>query len=344
MTNNVEVVTIRVNGKEYAAWPEVSVSAKLKGVREFTMQTTERPSEWSFLPGTPVEILANDDVVLTGFFNRYNPSIQPEHHPITCYGRGKAQDIYDSHADTKTGRHVGKKPSEILKAENYTQANVITEVAEEAKPHFQVRQGETLWNMAKRAVNDQGLVMTETAKGDLSIMKARSRRHAGSIQEGRNLIDGNSDITDDQRHSETKVKGQNRDGTDDETALRIEKTATDSSVKRARKKVIVNQDNTTPASAQKRADKNVEWAQGMSVKATLVVQGWRDDGGRIWEPGDLIYVSSLSLKLDGDMTIESAEMKQNAEGESISTLQVVDPKAYGGKGGKSGSDPAYTAT
>lgn len=327
--NNPELVA--VNGVLGYGWRSVHVHAALgKAVRTFDLQTTDR---FKFPPGTEVVITANGDLVLAGYSNRYKPSLDPKSHPIQISGRGKGQDFVDCAATHKKGYFENKKPEDIAKELDHWGVIEGAEVETDVVPYFQLSQGATSWEEIERLIRDQGVVMSGQPNGKIKLTNAKAaKRHAGGLIEGLNIVDGEAEITDDRRFSETNVKGQRRKGTKPED-LRIKETAKDEGVRRYRPKIIVKETDTDKKRAKKRAENESNRAQGFSVKARFLVQGWRDDGGKLWTPNSLVYIFAPSLDLNGDLLLETVDFHQD-ETRSWSTLGFVHPKAYQGKAGK----------
>jgi prophage tail gpP-like protein len=62
----------------------------------------------------------------------------------------------------------------------------------------------------------------------------------------------------------------------------------------------------------------------------MAVQGFRDLTGEVWTPNRLVWLESPFLHVTQDMLIEGVTFTQDASG-SITRLELVDPKAYGGR-------------
>lgn len=78
------------------------------------------------------------------------------------------------------------------------------------------------------------------------------------------------------------------------------------------------------------------------MKATCTVWGFRDDAGRLWEPGYGLFVQSPFRALSQVMLIDRAVFKQSRSEGSITRLSLVDSRAYAAKPGKGAqSGPAW---
>lgn len=333
-----EYVTVSAGGGTYTGWKKVTVRASMRqACRNFQLTTTEMSaagaSEYNFPPGTDISISANGDLVCKGYVNVYAPSGDAKSHTVEIEGRGKGQDFVDCAAKHKKGNFQKKKPDQIAQELDLWGLGLKAEVQLEPIDYFQLNQGETAHAAVERALRDQYASMVGQADGSIKITNAKAaKRHSGGLIEGHNIRSFKGRFSDEKRHSECEVKGQRRHGTK-ESDLRIKESAQDSGVKRNRPKILVHEGDTTKERAKRRAQNESDRAQGFSVAATIVVQGWRDDGGKLWEPNHLVFIQSPSLKLNGDLLIESVNFHQD-EKQSWSEIHCVNPKAYQGKSGQ----------
>ncbi len=348
MTRAAEIVTVLADGKQTKAWKHVHMRTSLYSVaRYFGLVVTEargniRAAEfstaYSFPPGTPIEISAGNDLLCKGYVNVYAPTIDPKNHDIEIEGRSRSQDWVDGAAVHDRGEWQNKTPLEIAKdLDSSYGVGIQADVELEPIEYFHIYQGETVQQALERLLRDQEATPFGQADGSVLITNAsKAKRHAGGLIEGYNILKMAARLTDMSRHSEVTVKGQRRTGVDD-SDLRVKQTFKDRGMRRFRPKIIVHEGNTTPNRAQRRAQYEAERALGFSVRASLIVQGWRDDKGELWQPNRLVYVESPSLKIAGDMLIQGIDMHQVSTGGSRGTqceMSLVHPAAYKGTDGK----------
>lgn len=345
MTMNPEHVLIMAGGSPFTDWERVSVRAAMnEAARTFEMQTVEgNIARFNFPPGTEIEISANGSLVCKGFVNVYAPSIDQNSHTVKISGRSRAQDYVDSSAEHDTGNFENMTPDQIGQALDRYGTGIVSRVALEAIPRFQIHQGETAFSALERATRDQGVTIMGLADGSLELTNASvAERHGGGLIEGFNIIKAEGQLSDANRFRTTRVRGQSQTGNED-TDLQIDEEAEDSGVTRNRTRIIVNETDTQPGRARRRARNDSRRAQGAGTKCTITVQGWRDDGGLLWKPNTLVMVESPSLKIMGDMLIESVAWSQGSGG-STSVLSLVDPVAYNGQRGRANqTDPSWSA-
>jgi len=345
MTRNPEKVSVLAGGSEYTEWERVAVSYAIKSAtRTFQLNGTERPGQFRFPPGTPIQILANGTLVLDGYVNKYSPSGEADDHVVTISGRSRSQDFVDCAAVHDTGFFENKSPDQIAQELDLFGVGVTAEVPLEKIPYFQIYQGESAWKAIDRSLRTQAATQMGKADGSIAITNASvAQMHGGALVEGWNILRFQGDITDDRRFSEYTVKGQGRLGHGDE-ALRPFGLAIDAIVGRYRPKILINEGDTDKKRATSRASHEKNRAAGLSVSAQIMTQGWRDEGGKVWETNHLIFVHSpILLKLVQPMLIESVTLTQDAGQQgSLADLSLVDPRAYEGSGGGGGgSDAAW---
>jgi prophage tail gpP-like protein len=332
----VELVTVHANGNKYTGWTKGSVGGSIKEAsRTFTLSTTERSfafhSEFNFPPGTEIQIKSNGDLLVDGYVDEYKPQISPEDHPVVITGRGKGADFIDSSAEHDDGgEEKNKTPLDLAKKLNKHGINITSSEAMKKIPMMRIEPGSSPWRNVERYARQQGFVLMGEANGDIKITKAVTQRHTGKLIEGKNIIDGSATLSQKNRHSNYNVKGSARIGTK-EKDLRSEDKAKDPGVKRYRPKVLLMEGDTDKGRNKNRAETEANRRAGEGTKASIVVQGFHDKGGKLYEPSLLIYTASPSLKIDQDMMIESVEFEQSEKGGSLTKLELVDPRAYGGK-------------
>ncbi|WP_439406401.1 phage baseplate assembly protein [Bradyrhizobium sp. DASA03076] len=256
------------------------------------------------------------------------------------FRRGKSADLIDGSGEHETGQFENKDPLEIGQeiSSNFA-PKFETDQQLEKVEQYQLTPGETCFRCVEKLTRQQGMTIMGTPEGNAKITKGAQGRN-GPLIEGQNILSGTAHHNGSNRHSKIVVRGQRPFGHGDDN-LEIEAEEQDGAVKRHRPIIIIQDEDTTKDRAKKRAKNRKDRAAGNALKATIVVQGFHDDGGQLWAPGNLTWTESPFLDIAQDMLIESVDYSQN-DGGSIATLNLVDPRAYdgegagGGKGNKSG--------
>jgi prophage tail gpP-like protein len=339
---NDEIVTVSAGGGLWSAWERVMVRASFQeAARSFSIEAAAEGGAFttaaSFRAGTDVSIMFNGDLACKGYVDRYQPKIG--HHDqaiITISGRSKAQDFIDSSADHDTGQFKDKDPKEIASELDKFGVGIATDEQLKKVPIYRITPGESAFRCLEKLCREQGVFPVGQPDGSIKITKGGKETHSGAIMEGVNMLIGEADHNWSGRHSDIKVRGQQPYG-HGEDALQIEGIARDAEVGRYRPVIIVHDGDTDKDRAKKRASTRRDREAGNSLKANVTVQGFRDDGGKLWTPGALIFLQSTFLDIAQMMAIETVTYSQARKDGSLSVLSLVDPRALGGKGGKGGS-------
>lgn len=344
----VEVV---VDGKPFDAVETVSVEAgQAKAARSCSIVCATKGGAANvhalFASGKKLEIRERGELVFKGFVERRQAQLQIEGTRITVSGQAKGIDAVDSSGKHKTGRFEKKTPLDIAK-ELVRQTGIDVEFKADVDldkvPEHQIQPGATIFREIERLCRDQGKTLRGEADGSITLTDAsKAKRSAGGLFEGVNIKSASADHNDSARHDQIVVRGQTYDNHGPD-AMQVEATATDSEVGRKRPLIIAIDRNTDKDRSKKHAKNHRDKAAGRSRTASVVVVGWRDDGGNLYAPGLLKYVESETLGLAQDMLIEGVTFHQSGgEGEgSTTTLKLCDPRAHGGKKpkvSKSGSE------
>ena len=208
---------------------------------------------------------------------------------------------------------------------------------------MQIDPGASAFRNVERYARQQGFAQMGKANGDIELARAGDKRQSGALVEGKNIIDGEATHSHKGRFSEYHVFGQSRKGVKKDD-LRHMAIVRDPGVTAHRVKKILFEGDATKARCKRRAEAEKNRRAGEGAKGRIVTQGFRDGGGKLFAPGALNYVASKALKLDQDMMIESVQWEQGVEGGSLASLDIVDPRAHGGKKpGTVKSGKAWTA-
>ena len=123
-----------------------------------------------------------------------------------------------------------------------------------------------------------------------------------------------------------------RDGTtpkrgNPSTLTQISGAAKDPEIKRYRPLVIVAEAQSDDAMAQTRADWEMRRRKGEGTKATVVVNGFRQQGGKLWAPNMMVQVEAPWLALNRELIISEVTYSYDESGEKT-TLTMTLPDAF----------------
>lgn len=334
-----ERIKVEVGGDIFTSWERVAVRAAFdEACRSFNLKAANEigaaATHATFALGVELKIFANDDLLLDGYVDRRRPKLGEDETEIIITGRSKSCDLVDCSAVHDSGDFENLTPLDIGNAiATGIAARFETDQRLDKITRYHLAQGKTVFAVVEELCREQSKTLTGTAAGNVLITKAGTKRHAGGLYEGGNIIEAEADHNASNRHSKYMVRGQRPIGHGVD-ALEIEAIANDSKVRRFRPLIIVQKEDTSKTRAKGRAGTRRDRAAGNALRCDVTVQGFRDQAGEIFDPGLLIWTESPTLGIAQDMLIESADFSQSSKSGSLASLGLVDPRAYDGDKGK----------
>jgi prophage tail gpP-like protein len=342
----LEEVTLIMGGRVLEKFQEVNVTrAMTNAAITFGLKATNpawHPDAFALRLGVEVELLASGDRLVKGFVDAYEADHgERDSHEVRVSGRSKAADCIDCQpAKHKTGR-VEKKTL-LDAAREFDEFGTRWSTDQKLKPLDKIQRNptETVFETIERYARKQGLMLVGEPDGGIKITRAGEQRHAASLVEGSSPIKRYSvKFSSSGKFSPVVVRGQRAVGSDAK-ALRQEVQEFDPSVGRYRPLIVFVEGDSTERALKNRAQWERLRRAGGAISATVILASWRDDDGKLWEPGRLVAVDFPSERLEQDLSISSVTFRQDHNG-TIAELTLVDPRTQGGKKPKGKSDKAY---
>lgn len=343
MTDQSTYISFIVGGMDYRFKRAAVSYAANQAARAFAFTVTDATDpwgeQWNFMPGTPVTVLANGQLLATGYINRMTPSFDARNHTVEVSGTSKGSDTVKSAAEHTKGEFRKKTPLQIAQELDKQGVGFTSDVKQEPLEYFRLNPMETVFGAVERMTRRHPMLLQGMPDGSIKMTKGGTGGTNAPLIEGFNILGGSATFDDSDQHSEYKVKGQRVYGVD-KKSLQIVATEKDSSVKRHLPKHIHQETDIDDATAQKRAKHHKNRQQGESVTASIKTQSWFDSAGQLWIANGLVYVKSRILKLDQQMLIKSVSLTQDDQSGSFAQLSLVLPQAFDGEGTGMGSGGA----
>lgn len=333
-------LTLLVEGRRLSGWQEIRVSRGIERCpSDFDITLTERfPGELDGVtarPGSACQVLLGQDVVVTGYIDRYCPSIDRSTHRLRVLGRGRCQDLVDCAAWLRDAHGQLMLASTRALAAQLAAPFGISVTAPDGDgltvPQFNVILTESPWDIIERVARHSALLAYEGADGNLILARAGTDRMASGFRQGLNVEAASAIFGTDQRFSLYEVVWQSIDVLTDiaraaggDAAWNQRARVADITVgadrpgtgRRFRPKVLVSdqeqfgQDIATQRALWERNRRN-----GRSCAVSITADSWRDAAGRLWEPNTLASVHLPALEIrDATWLIAEVTYRRGAEG------------------------------
>jgi prophage tail gpP-like protein len=330
-------LTITTSSSKISGWTDIRLTRGIERCpSDFEIGMTEKfPGQTTGVvvqPGDACTVSIGSDVVVTGYVDRYSPSIAASAHAIRMTGRGKCQDLVDCSAEWPSCLIVKSSILDIATKLSAPYGITVTAGVDAGAviDTMMVLIGETAYEIIERVCRWKGLLCYETSDGNLRLDNTGTTSASGGIVQGTNVQAATVIFGIDERYSEITGFLQSVDVYEDSGKYFYHKSATDEQVLRNRKLYIVVE---APAGGLDIVQKRVTWevnrrkARGFQVRAT--VDSWRDSAGALWQPNTLAQISLPALKLPSlQWLIGEVTYSRNGQTGTTCDLLLMPPDAF----------------
>ena len=290
-------------------------------------------STWNFPPDTPVEIMANDDLLIAGTVTDYEPSADVNDHRVMIRGTGQQRDFTDCSCQHATGTFENKSVLQIGQelAAPYgipvEQAGSDSSGASEVVGLFQTRRGSTPWFELMRLAPQRGLTIHGTKDGKVQLVGGTDGAHAGGLVQGKNIIRMSARLSSANTFGSYDIIGQPPLGVD-AASMEAWGTALGAGAP-GRHTERVDTASTDSGLAAQHAQWWARRSDADSAEATIVTPSWRDDAGALWRVNCQVFVYAPFLKLNQNMMLTRVVFSQDLHQGTIATLTLNQAEGWG---------------
>lgn len=379
MTDHPDVMTLAIDGRRYQGWTSARVDSGIdRCVRDFQFEVSERwagqATPWRILPFASCVVAIDGEAVVTGYVDEYNPALGPADHAVSIAGRSRTVDLVECTPDVPSGQYTGYSLEAIARAQAAIYSlgvTVETAAAASVFANAMFERGETSFTFLERLGRLSGVLLSDDAKGNLVLTRAGALRASGALVEGQNILRASARLSSRGRYSDYIVKGQlglvagggglwgGLGGVGAPSAAQNTQTvqtalvarAHDAGVPRYRPRVVIASSQRTQDQMQQRADWLMHAAYGHATQAEIIVQGWRQPDGALWQSNRVVAVQAPSLGVEKDLLIARVGFDLSPQSGRTTRLTVGPVEGYtpepgqvriGKKAGKGGASPAAT--
>lgn len=329
--DNVKI-TVEVNALLYEGWLESDVERSIEAISG----TFNIPV--SMVAGQPPAIKRQDAVkvriggvvVINGYVLAAEPFYRRGDCGFRVTGRDRTGDLVRCSAIHKGGQWRNARLEQVCKDLLAPYGIEVTVETDTGTPltDFKLSHGESVVDALARAARLRGVLVTRDDDGRLLLTKAGTVKFSGAIVRGQNVISMEGIGTDEQRHSEYIVYGQQNTVADFETSRSLKAKATDPEVTRYMPLVINADGNTTQAELQTLVDHIARVRRGHAYGLRYVVEGWTHQG-KPWPPNQRVPIYDDVAGLDGaEWLICSARQRCDLKEGDVTEMTVRPIEAY----------------
>lgn len=337
-SRNSGTAELKVNGAIYGGWKTVRATRSIEQIAgTFDLGISERwagqPNASPIRPGEPCQLLLDGEPVITGYADESSPGFSAGSHEISVTGRDKTGDLVDCSAIYKGGQWRGVKFEQIardLVAPFGIKVHVEVDTGDSFSS-FSIQPGESVFECMERGARMKALLLISNPLGDLVITRASRHLLPVTLEQGVNIKAARGNFSWKERFSSYIVNGQLKVGPDGETVdsyIGGRGVVRDTVINRYRPLIVLAEEHGAHESLRDRAEWERNVRMGRGNRGSITVQGWRHDGGEIWQPNHLVRVRSPFLWLDADMLIVSCTYSLDDQGGTVTELSIARPEAF----------------
>lgn len=329
---------LQISGQAISGWTEIRVTRGVERLpSDFEIGLTELyPGELDKVvvaPGQPCTVQLGNDLVITGYVDRFAPSFAADRHSIRVTGRSKCEDLVDCSAQWPGGQINGANALAIAQKLAEPYGITVSSTVQNLKPivQFNLMIGESAFEVIDRVSRFSQLLAYDLPDGSLLLAQVGTVTAAGGIIEGQNVQEATVEYSADQRYSSYKVFLQALDTFTDigNTGNELE-TVLDPNCPRPRQLDIIAEGGGAVGMgvAQARGVWEAARRAGRSKRVRVVVDSWRDSSGALWQPNTLVQVQLPSLKLKDTLCLGEVTYSRNGDQGTTAELVLMPSEAY----------------
>jgi prophage tail gpP-like protein len=341
-------VMLLVDGKALSGWQTVSITRGIEIMpTSFSVGLTERypteATETIVKPGQSCVLKIGDDVILTGYIDRYQSSVTANGHNVVITGRGKCEDLVDCSAGIKGNGTFAMQinASTLLQIAGDLAAPFGIFVTQNGSTNglplkqFMINFGETPFEIIDRVARYNAVLAYEGTDGNLILSSIGNTQMASGFAVPGSVEESGVTYSMDQRYSDYYVLWNSIDPTAQippEAAVANGNLAahlTDQTMPRFRPRGMVSEQMQGGQSlGQQRAAWDMNRRNGRSQAVRLTCDSWRDTAGTLWTPNALATVDIPISKLSRQTWLISEVTYRRDESGTHADVTLMPPSAF----------------
>ncbi|EKN4696981.1 phage baseplate assembly protein [Yersinia ruckeri] len=298
-------LTLKIGGKLISGWDQVRVTRSIERLpSDFDLSLMDLypgsdNQQW-VNPGDPCVVMLGQDVVVTGYIDRWAPMISKTRHEVRATGRSKCQDLVDCSAEwpnnvisQSTALQIAQKlaaPYGVSVATDVTDLDIV--------PQFTLNWGESSQEVIDRITRWAALLYYDLPDGSLYLTRVGTRKAASGVAQGTNIEKATFNSGIDERFSDyigvsmsvSQLQEQVQDAGYGSVTLARSRDPEAARMRYRNRIIIVESTMKAAQLAQRCIDWEMNRRYGRSKELLVTVDSWRDKDGKLWEPNTLIPI------------------------------------------------------
>lgn len=281
---------------------------------------------------TPVSILADGELALTGWVDDDGPSEDRRDHRVTITGRSRGGDLVDcSHYRESDDGWEWEGQTALQIAQDvvapFEGISVSSPLSFDAIDEFRATMGDTAFMVIEELARREGVLMVALPDGSISLERAARDREPFVLNCPTTTTARHSYS---QRFSEYHARGQQHgyDNADADDAADVRGSITDDKVARYRPRIIQPEGSVTQAEALRRIQWQRARDRGDSLTLRLRLPGFQSPSGEIWRVNRRLWVERPRFSVQHELLIAAVAFTSDNTDGDMTELLLKPPAAY----------------
>ncbi|UMR99561.1 phage baseplate assembly protein [Escherichia coli] len=338
-----DTLTLKAGGVSLSGWRNIRVTRSIERLpSDFDLSLTDwYPQEGQQLapPGSRCTISVGDDLVITGYVDRWQNSLSSQTHEIRVTGRGMCQDLVDCSAWWENNMIKRSDALAIIrKLASVYGISVTTDVsAFTTTPDFVINWGESPQQIIDRICRYEGLLYYDLPDGSLFLTRVGSATAASGVEQGVNIQRAEYTTSMNERFSEyiglsisVNTLSELSPSSGYDTVMLATASDPEAASMRTRKHItIVESTLMTTGCAQQAINWEMNRRYGRSMAVTVTVDSWRDSAGALWQPNTFVPVNIPAIGVDSlNWILSEVTFRRSYESGTTADLVLMPPEAF----------------
>ncbi|WP_145547753.1 phage baseplate assembly protein [Yersinia massiliensis] len=336
-------LTLRIGNKLITGWDNIRVTRSIERLpSDFSLSLMDLypgsdNQQW-VNPGDACIVNLGDDVVLTGYIDRWAPMISRNRREVRATGRSKCQDLVDCSAEwpnnvisQSTALQIAQKlatPYGIVVSTDVTDLDIV--------PQFTLNWGESPQEIIDRITRWAALLYYDQPDGNLTLTRVGTRKASSGVAQGVNIEDAAYNAGMDQRFSDytgvsmsvNPLAEQSPSGGYDALTLARSRDPQAAKMRYRNRIIIVESTLNSFNKAQDCIDWEMNRRYGRSKELLVTVDSWRDKNGKLWEPNTLIPIDLPVFGLKDELWLLSEVTYLKDDHGTAAQMVLMPPEAF----------------
>jgi prophage tail gpP-like protein len=334
-------IYLEIDNIKYEGFTEIAVNSSLENFSSsFSFTSTVKETKLGKIVndiklGQSAKVYIDDKLFITGFIEDIEKEVSSDSHSKTASGRDIGGDIIDSNIIQKSyaQRNFEKLVNLVLKDNGFS-IKVINKVGTlnlEATEKIKTESGQSIFNFLDQYAKKLQVLLKIDSEGNLTIIREDDdivkNMLINDYTSSTNILTSKLKLSTVDRFNLIEVYSQSNNKTHTKTGISQKGIATDSQIRKTRRKILTMSTASESRSLKALAEWNINVKRAKGSRYTCTTLGFYSSNNTLWQPNRLVDIIDYSMEIEGTFLIQGVQFLQTLRG-SFTILDIVEQGAF----------------